>query len=62
MEKGLMEFFSMKAFKLFEPQHSYMERMSSLKYLEYYWIFYPQQFETNNVDAYLLNARKATRD
>lgn len=39
-----MELFSSHAVKLFEPQHTVLERMTALKYFEHYWIFYPQEF------------------
>ncbi|CAD8162425.1 unnamed protein product [Paramecium octaurelia] len=61
-ELNLFELFSSYAVKLFEPQHTTMERMTALKYFEHYWVFYPQQFVINQMEQYLLNSRKATRE
>ncbi|CAK59353.1 unnamed protein product (macronuclear) [Paramecium tetraurelia] len=61
-ELNLFELFASYAVKLFEPQHTTMERMTALKYFEHYWVFYPQQFVINQMEQYLLNSRKATRE
>ena len=58
----MIEFFGQHAFKLFDPIHTMHERMTALKYLEHYWIIFPELFEKTNVDAYLMQARKATRE
>ncbi|CAK61033.1 unnamed protein product (macronuclear) [Paramecium tetraurelia] len=61
-ELNLFELFASHAVKLFEPQHTAMERMTALKYFEHYWIFYPQSFVIKQMEQYLLNSRKATRE
>ncbi|CAD8199508.1 unnamed protein product [Paramecium octaurelia] len=61
-ELNLFELFASHAVKLFEPQHTAMERMTALKYFEHYWIFYPQSFVLKQMEQYLLNSRKATRE
>ncbi|CAD8119075.1 unnamed protein product [Paramecium sonneborni] len=61
-ELNLFELFASHAIKLFETKHTIMERMTALKYFEHYWIYYPEQFVPNQIEQYLLNSRKATRE